>query len=70
MLKECPSCHSLFITSANHKYCKFCFSVQEEHKAIGRQKIEDTKWLHQKEIEKAQFENELMSVISMVAARR
>ena len=61
MLKECPSCHSQFITFANHKYCKFCFREQEEHKANERQKIEDAKWLHKKEIEKTQFENDIKS---------
>lgn len=59
MLKECPSCHSKFITSANHKYCKFCFREHEEQKANERQKIENARWLEQKEKEKAQFEKDL-----------
>lgn len=61
MLKECPSCHSQFITSENHQYCKFCFRKHEEQKANERQKMEDAKWLVQKEIEKKQFENDLKS---------
>lgn len=61
MLKECPSCHSQFIAYANHKYCKFCFKKQEDHKSNERQKIDDAKWLHQKEIDKAQFDNDIKS---------
>lgn len=61
MLKECPSCHSQFITSANHKFCKFCFREHNEKQEAERQKIEDAKWFHQKEIEKVQFEKEVNS---------
>lgn len=61
MLKECPSCHSQFITFENHKYCKFCFKEHKQQKTNERQKIEDAKWHKQKEIEKAQFENAIKS---------
>ena len=61
MLKECPSCHNQFITSVNYQYCKFCFKEYIESQKAERQKIEDAKWLIQKNIEKAQFENDLKS---------
>lgn len=59
LLKECPSCHSLFITPKNNRYCKFCFKEHKTQKEQEQKAIEYAKWAKQKEMEREQFEEEI-----------
>ena len=62
IIKECPSCHSLFWDSGNrYDRCKFCNADYAAQKDMERQRIEDAKWLEKKKEEKAAFEKEIGS---------